>query len=286
MAEITAAAVMKLRKISGQGMMDCKKALGEANGDLDEAMTILRKKGLATMAKRAGRDTTEGRVVCKKSDDGKTVAMTMLCCETDFASKSDDFIEVAGKLADAGMICEADSGESIADVELDGKTMAVHLTDLISKTGEKTEIGDFARYTISGSGVIGAYVHFNYKTGALVEIETSSDEASAAIETVAAEIAMHVVAVNPAGVDRDTLDAEVVAKEREAAAESVKNKPAEIIDKIVDGKMNKFFGENCVVDQPFVKDDSITVEQAVSQAAKKGGGEAKIKRFMRFEIGS
>lgn len=285
MAEITAAIVMKLRKMSGQGMMDCKKALVEANGDLDEAMTILRKKGLATMAKRAGRDTTEGMVVCKKSDDGKTVAMSMLCCETDFASKSDDFIEVSGKLADAGMICEADSGESIADVEIEGKTMAIHVTDLISKTGEKTEIGDFARYAVSGSGVIGAYVHFNNKVGALVDIETSSDEASAAVETVAVEAAMHVVAVNPVGVDRDTLDAEVVAKERAEAAESVKNKPAEIIDKIVDGKMNKFFGENCVVDQPFVKDDSVTVGQAISAAAKKGGGEAKIKRFVRFEIG-
>jgi elongation factor Ts len=120
----------------------------------------------------------------------------------------------------------------------------------------------------------------------LVEIETSSDEVSAAVESVAVDAAMHVTAVNPVGVDRDTLDPAVVAKEREAAAESVKNKPAEIIDKIVDGKMNKFFGENCVVDQPFVKDDSVTVGQAISEAAKKGGGEAKIKRFMRFEIGS
>jgi elongation factor Ts len=286
MAEITAATVMKLRKISGQGMMDCKKALGEADGDLDQALEILRKKGLATMVKRAGRDTTEGRVVCKKSDDGKSVAMAMLCCETDFASKSDDFIEVSNKLADAGMICQADSGESIADTEIDGKTMATLITELVSKTGEKTEIGDFARYTLSGSGVVGAYVHFNNKLGALVEIETSSDEVSAAIESVAVDAAMHVTAVNPVGVDRDTLDPAVVAKEREAAAESVKNKPAEIIDKIVDGKMNKFFGENCVVDQPFVKDDSVTVGQAVSEAAKKGGGEAKIKRFMRFEIGS
>jgi elongation factor Ts len=266
--------------------MDCKKALVEADGDLDKAMGILRKKGLATMAKRAGRDTTEGRVVCKKSDDGKTVAMTMLCCETDFASKSDDFIEVAGKLADAGMICKADSGESISETEIDGKTMAVHVTDLISKTGEKTEIGEFARYTVSGTGVIGAYVHFNNKLGALVEIETSSDEVSAAVESVAVDAAMHVTAVNPVGVDRDTLDPAVVAKEREEAAESVKNKPAEIIEKIVDGKMNKFFGENCVVDQPFVKDDSVTVGQVISAEAKKGGGEAKIKRFMRFEIGS
>ena len=277
---------MKLRKTSGQGMMDCKKALGEADGDLDKALDILRKKGLATMAKRAGRDTSEGRIALKKSDDGKSVAMVMLCCETDFASKSDDFVEVVDKLADAGMICQADSGESIGETEIDGKTLATLVTELISKTGEKTEIGDFARYTVSGSGVIGAYVHFNSKLGALVEIETSSDEVSAGIESIATDAAMHVTAVNPVGVDRDSLDPDVVAKERELAAEQVKNKPAEIIEKIIDGKMNKFFGENCVVDQAFVKDDSVTVGQAVSEAAKKAGGEAKIKRFIRFEIGA
>jgi len=286
MAEITAAVVMKLRKISGQGMMDCKKALVEVDGDIDLALEILRKKGLATMVKRAGRDTTEGRIVMRKTDDGKTVAMTMLCCETDFASKSDDFIEVAGKLADAGMICEADNGESIADVEIDGKTMATIVTELVSKTGEKTEIGDFSRYTVSGVGAIGAYVHFNNKMGALVEIEASSEAAAAAVASVAIDAAMHVTAVNPVGVDRDTLDPEVVAKERAEATESVKDKPAQIIEKIVEGKMNKFFGEQCVVDQPFVKDDSVTVGQAISAAAKTAGGEAKIKRFARFVIGS
>jgi len=286
MAEITAAVVMKLRKISGQGMMDCKKALVEVDGDIDLALEILRKKGLATMVKRAGRDTTEGRIVMRKTDDGKTVAMTMLCCETDFASKSDDFIEVAGKLADAGMICEADNGESIADVEIDGKTMATIVTELVSKTGEKTEIGDFSRYTVSGVGAIGAYVHFNNKMGALVEIEASSEEVAAAVASVAIDAAMHVTAVNPVGVDRDTLDPEVVAKERAEATESVKDKPAQIIEKIVEGKMNKFFGEQCVVDQPFVKDDSVTVGQAISAAAKTAGGEAKIKRFARFVIGS
>jgi elongation factor Ts len=285
MAEITAAVVMKLRKISGQGMMDCKKALAEVDGDIDAALEILRKKGLATMAKRAGRDTTEGRIVLNKSDDGKTVAMVMLCCETDFASKSDDFIEVAGKLADAGMACEADSGETIADVEIDGKAMTTIVTELISKTGEKTEIGDFARYTVSATGAIGAYVHFNNKMGALVEIEASSEEAAAAVASVAVDAAMHVTAVNPAGVDRDTLDPEVVAKEKAEATESVKDKPAQIIDKIVEGKMNKFYGEQCVVDQPFVKDDSVTVGEAISAAAKTAGGTAKIKRFVRFTIG-
>ena len=265
--------------------MDCKKALVEVDGDIDAALEILRKKGLATMAKRADRDTTEGRIVLNKSDDGKTVAMVMLCCETDFGSKSDDFVEVVGKLAEAGMACEADNGESIADVEVGGKAMSTIVTELVSKTGEKTEIGDFSRYTVSGSGAIGAYVHFNNKMGALVEVETSSDEVAAAVASVAVDAAMHVTAVNPVGVDRDTLDPEVVAKEKAEAAESVKDKPAQIIDKIVEGKMNKFYGEQCVVDQPFVKDDSVTVGEAISAAAKTAGGTAKITKFVRFAIG-
>lgn len=287
MAEITAGVVMKLRKMSGQGMMDCKKALAETDGDLDQAMELLRKKGLATMEKRAGRETSEGRIVVNKSDDGKTAVMVMLCCETDFASKSDDFVEVAGKLADAGMACAADEGvEAVSEVEVDGKKMADIVTELISKTGEKTEIGEFTRYAVEGSGVVGAYVHFNNKIGALVDIETSSDDVSKAIEAVAVDIAMHVTAINPIGVDRDSLDPEVVAKEREIATEQMAGKPAEIIDKIVDGKMNKYFAENCIVDQGFVKDDSVTVGQALANAAKTAGGEAKIKRFIRFEIGS
>ena len=287
MADITAGVVMKLRKMSGQGMMDCKQALAETDGDLDKALELLRKKGLATMEKRAGRETSEGRVVVNKSDDGKTAVMVMLCCETDFASKSDDFVEVSGKLADAGMSCSSDQGvEAISETEVDGKKMADILTELISKTGEKTEIGDFVRYSINGSGVIGTYVHFNNKIGAMVEIETSSDDVSAAVESVAVDIAMHVTALNPIGVDRDSIDPEVIAKEREIAAEQMKGKPAEIIEKIVDGKMNKFFAENCIVDQGFVKDDSITVGQALGNASKSASGQAKIKRFIRFEIGS
>ena len=287
MAEITAGVVMKLRKMSGQGMMDCKKALAETDGDLDKALELLRKKGLATMEKRAGRETSEGRVVIKKSDDGKTAVMVMLCCETDFASKSEDFVEVADKLADAGMACSADNGaDAVAETEVGGKKMIDIVTELISKTGEKTEIGEFVRYAIDGSGVVGAYVHFNNKLGALVEVETSSDDVSKGVESVAVDIAMHVTALNPLGVDRDGIDPEVIAKEREIAAEQMKGKPAEIIDKIVDGKMNKFFAENCIVDQGFVKDDSVTVGAALANAAKAAGGEAKIKRFIRFEIGS
>lgn len=286
MADIAAGLVMKLRKMSGQGMMDCKKALGETNGNLDAAMDLLRKKGLATLEKRAGRDTTEGLVLSKTSDDGKTAVMVSLCCETDFVAKNEDFGAAAEKLLECGFVAPVESGgESLLDVEVDGKKFSQLLTDTVSKTGEKTEVGDFQRYTLSGSGAIGSYVHFNHKVGAMVEIEADRADVACAVKPVADDICMHITAMNPLALDQNSFDPEVIEKERAIAAEQVKDKPANIIDKIVDGKIGKFFKDNCLVEQSFVKDDSKTVGQALADAAKAAGGEAKIKRFVRIEIG-
>jgi len=286
MAEITAATVMKLRKMSGQGMMDCKKALGETDGDLDKAMELLRKKGLATLEKRAGRDTTEGRVLCGTTDDGKTAVMVSLCCETDFVAKNDDFVAAAEKLLACGFAAPVDNGgEVLMDVEVDGRKFSELLTDTVSKTGEKTEVGDFSRYTLDGAGVIGTYVHFNNKVGAMVEVETSSDAVSSAVKGVVDGICMHITAMNPMALDQNSFDAEVIEKERRIAAEQVKDKPANIIDKIIDGKIKKFLKDNCLIEQAFVRDDSKTVSEALKEAAKAAGGEAKIKRFVRIEIG-
>jgi elongation factor Ts len=286
MAEISAKTVMKLRKMSGQGMMDCKKALSETDGDIDEALNLLRKKGLATLEKRAGRETSEGKIICVVSDDGKSGALATLCCETDFVAKSDDFSSAADKLVAYMKSCGSDEGaEALAETEVDGKSFAELITEMVSKTGEKTEVGDFTRFKVEGEGVVGTYIHFNNKSGAMVEIETSSPETSAAVAPAAGEVCMHITAMNPVAVDRDNVDSETVEKEKAIAKEQVKGKPENIIDKIIEGKMNKFYSENCLVDQDFVKDDSKTVGQAVSDAAKQAGGTAKIKRFVRFEIG-
>jgi elongation factor Ts len=286
MAEISASIVMKLRKLSGQGMMDCKKALEETGGDMEKALDMLRKKGLATMAKRADKDTSEGRLFKALSPDGRVAALAMLCCETDFVAKNDDFTAVCEKLAKATLLAAADQGaESLVDVVVDGQKVADMITELVSKTGEKTQVGDYIRYRLSGSGVIGSYVHFNSKVGTLVEVEASDDNTANAVKAVADGIAMHVTAMNPVGLDRDSVDPATVAREREIAAEQVKDKPANMVEKIVDGKMAKFFKENCLIDQPFVRDDTKTVSEALTQAAKTAGGTAKVKRFVRFEIG-
>jgi len=286
MTGIPASAVVKLRKISGQGMMDCKKALEESGGDMEKALDLLRKKGLVTMAKRADKETSEGRVIKSVSPDGRVAALATLCCETDFVAKNDDFVSACEKLARCALAASADKGaDALTDVAVDGRKISDLITELVSKTGEKTQVGSYVRYRLSGPGVIGSYVHFTSKVGTLVEIETSDDNAAKAVKTVADEIAMHVTAMNPVAVDRGSVEPAVVAREREIAAEQVKDKPANMIEKIVDGKMAKFFKENCLVDQPFVKDDSKTVSEALTQAAKTAGGTAKIKRFVRFEIG-
>jgi len=288
MAEISAATVMKLRKMSGQGMMDCKKALQEADGNIDQAMDTLRKKGLATLAKRAERETTEGLVVCKSSQDGKTSVLATLCCETDFVAKSDGFVATAKTLTDYALVCPADQGaENILETVIDGKKFSEVLTETVSKTGEKTQVGDYAKYKLDGPGLISTYIHFNDKVGTMVQIDTSDDNAAAAdvLKQMASDIAMHITATKPLALNKDEIDSEIIEREKSIFAEQVKNKPANIIEKIVDGKMRKFFAENCLLDQPFVKDDSKSVAQVLADAAKQAGGEATIKRCVRFEVG-
>jgi len=288
MADISAAMVMKLRKMSGQGMMDCKKALQETDGDIEKAMDLLRKKGLATLAKRAGRDTSEGLVVCKASDDGKTAAMATLCCETDFVAKSDDFMATAKKLADFALACPQDEGaENVLETSVDGKTFNDLLTEIVSKTGEKTQVGDYSKFKLDGPGLISTYIHFNEKVGTMLQIDASNEEIATgeAIKQAASDIAMHITATKPLALNKEQIDPETIKREKAIFAEQVKGKPANIIDKIVEGKLNKFYAENCLLQQPFVKDDSKSVEQIVDEAAKQAGGEAKIKRFVRFEVG-
>jgi len=288
MTDISASMVANLRKISGQGMMDCKKALQDAEGDLDKAMEILRKKGLATLAKRAARETSEGIVVGKLSDDGKVGILATMCCETDFVAKSDDFIAAADLLADYAFACPLDSNaKNILETEIDGKTFNDVITETVSKTGEKTEVGDFERFKVDSSGMINIYIHFNKKVGTMVEIETSEESlnTSDSLRQAANDIAMHITATKPLALDKGGIDAETIEREKAIYAEQVKGKPDNIIEKIVEGKMKKFYAENCLLQQPFVKDDSKTVEQVISEAAKQNGGEAKIKRFVRYELG-
>jgi elongation factor Ts len=259
MAEISSAIVMKLRKITGQGMMDCKKALEEGNGDMDKAVEVLRKKGLATMAKRSDRETTQGLVVTRTHPDGKTAVLATLCCETDFVARTEDFVAAAKKLCDYAMACPADEGaDKLSETVVGGKALRDVVTELVSKTGEKTQVGDYARFKLTGPGLISVYIHFNNKVGTMVQIQTSDNTVASSpqIKTIGADVAMHITATKPMALNKDGIDPTVVAQERAIYADQVKNKPAAILDKIVDGKLAKFYADNCLLLQPFVKDDS------------------------------
>jgi elongation factor Ts len=288
MVEISAATVMKLRKMSGQGMMDCKVALGESNGDMNKAVEILRKKGFATLAKRAERETSEGLVVSKTSSDGKAAVLATLCCETDFVAKSDDFIAAADMLADYAQACpESDGAANVLKASINGRAYNDVLNEVVSKTGEKIQVGDYVKYKLAGPGLISVYVHFNKKVGTMLQIETGDDKTAGAdiLKKTAADIAMHITATKPLALDKAGISAEVIEQEKSIAAAQIKNKPANIVDKIVEGKINKFFADNCLLSQPFVKDDSKSVAEVLSQAAKEAGGQAKIIKFVRFGVG-
>ncbi len=288
MSEIPASMVVKLRKITGQGIMDCKSALAEANGDMDKAVQILRKKGLATLVKRAERETSQGLVVSKSSDDGKTAALATLCCETDFVARSSDFVAAAQALADFALACPADEGvENVLETSLNGQKFSDIVTETVSKTGEKIQVGDYTKCKLDGPGIISIYIHFNGKVGTMVQIETSSDDVATAdaLKRTASDIAMHITATKPMSLDKDGLKPEIVEQEKTVFREQVKDKPANIIEKIVEGKMKKFYAENCLLEQPFVKDDSKTVAQVLTEAAKQADGQAKIKGFARFDVG-
>jgi elongation factor Ts len=273
---ISAKEVKELRDRTGAGMMDCKKALNETGGDMEAAIDLLRSKGAAKAAKRAGKEASEG-VVGSYVGDG-VGALVEVNCETDFVARTDDFQELAGQLAEhvashAGDADGSESGDALMDQPFMGgdRTVDQVVTAVSAKTGEKIVVRRFARF--ESDGTLGAYVHMTGKIGVLVELAGGAPE-------LAKDVAMHVAATSPLAVSTDELPEDVVARERAVFEEQVKQegKPEHIRDKIVEGKLGRFYKENALVEQPFVKDPDQTVGQLV--------GDAAVRRFVRYELGA
>jgi elongation factor Ts len=263
MAEITAATVKALREATNQGMMECKKALEQANGDLEAAKDLLRKKGLDTAVKKAGRETKEGMIAICLSSDNKQAAMVEIQCETDFCARNDVFREMVKNVA--GMaLKEADGKVSIS------QEMQQALQSALAKTGEN--MGYARGFKISAPRV-GSYTHHNNKVGVLVGIDGQIDD-----ETLS-NLCMHIAFSEPVGISTADIPADLVAKEREIAqaqaAES--GKPAEIVTKMVEGKVNKYLAANALMEQPWVRDDKQKVKEVL-----KG---AKVTVFVRYSVG-
>lgn len=257
---ISAKDVMKLRQATGAGMMDCKKALAEADGDFEKAVEVLRKKGQKVSEKRADREAEEGLVLIKISDDHTKASAIELNCETDFVARNDDFQAKGEAFLNAAFENEAKSVSDIHKLEVDGLTIEKHLETMVGKIGEKIEISKVIY--INTSGHLIKYIHPGNQLGVIVEFESELEE-----EEIGKDVAMQVAAMNPIAVTRDGVDASLVEKELEIAKEQLINegKPAEIAEKAAKGKLRRFYEERVLLEQKFVKDNGVSVKEYLEQ---------------------
>ncbi len=281
---IDAKTVKELRDRTGAGMMDCKRALSETDGDLDAAVALLREKGLASAAKKAGRVAAEGLVGVFASADGSEAVVVELNCETDFVAKNDAFGDLLETVGNALLDSDADegTGESAGDLTVGSKKLSEVLTDAVASIGENIGLRRFMRVR-AGGGRVGSYVHAGGKIGVLVELSGASE----AHDDLARSLAMQVAAAMPRHVRRDEVPEAEVAAEREIFKNQAlaSGKPEQVVEKIVDGKVDKFFREICLVEQEYVRDSQLTVEKLLSQSGKETGSELRLERFVRYQLG-
>ena len=288
MAEITAAAVKDLREKSGAGMMDCKKALVETNGDVDAAVDWLRTKGLAKAAKKSGRVAAEGLVAVVA--EGNKGALVEVNAETDFVARNEAFQAFVQEVATVALEKDGDADAILAaDYPGAGRSVADQLTDNIATIGENMSFRRAATLSVE-KGVVASYVHSALKPGlgkigVLVALESEGD--AAVLEGLGKQIAMHVAAANPMFLDRDSVDPEVVERERAVLTAEAKEsgKPDNIIEKMIEGRIRKFYEEICLVDQTFVIDGESKVGKVVENAAKDAGAPVKLAGFTMFKLG-
>lgn len=275
---ITAADVNKLRQLTGAGMMDCKKALTEANGDFEEAVVILRKKGQKVSASRADREANEGVIIALTSADKTFGLIAEVTCETDFVAKNEDFGSLAQEIASIAMGKKITDKEALLQEHIGGITIAEKLIEYTGKIGEKISLQSLA--TISGEGVV-SYVHSNNKLGVLVALNQG---VNAEVEAAGKDVAMQIAAMNPVAVDKDDVDPSVVEREIEIGKDQARQegKPEAIVEKIALGKLNKFYQDNTLLNQAFVKDNSVNIAQMLDKVSKG----LTVKAFRRVAIGA
>ncbi len=272
---ISAADVKKLRDMTGAGMMDCKKALSEANGDFDAAVEFLRKKGQQVSEKRADRDAKEGTIVIKISDDNKKAVALELNCETDFVAKNDEFVANATEFASIVFDNDVADLASLKSTSMGSITVGERLEELVGKIGEKIDISRFE--TLTTDGEIIPYIHPGNQLAVLVEFNGSVEN-----KDLGKDVAMQIAAMKPIAVNRDAVDASVVEKELEIAKEQLINegKPAEIAEKAAQGKLRRFYEESVLLEQKFVKDGSVTVSEHL-----KNNDAPEVVNFLRLQLG-
>ncbi|MEL4307254.1 translation elongation factor Ts [Joostella sp. CR20] len=274
MAKITAAEVNKLRKATGAGMMDCKNALVEADGDFDTAVEVLRKKGQKVAAKRADRESTEGAVIAKVNDANTRGVIVSLNCETDFVAKNDSFVTLANDLAELAL--NFDSKDAFLEADYKGIKVADKLIEQTGVIGEKIEIGDFRTLE---APFVGSYIHAGNKIATLVGLSATAEGADVA----AKDVAMQAAAMNPVALDETGVDQEIIDKEIEIAKDTLRaeGKPEAMLENIAKGKLKRFFKDNTLVNQDFIKDN----KQSVAEYVKSFDKELTVVAFERVALG-
>jgi elongation factor Ts len=274
---ISAADVNKLRQLTGAGMMDCKKALTESNGDMDGAVDYLRKKGQKISAARADRDAKEGAVIAKVTADKKTGVIVLISCETDFVAKNEDFVSFANQVADIALANKPADADALKALDMNGLPISERLIEQMGKIGEKIDV---SRYEIMEGDNIVPYIHAGNRLGVLVSLTTTPSETNF---VAGKDVAMQIAALNPIALDKGDVDAAVVAREIEIAKEQVRaeGKPEAMIEKIAEGKLGKFYKDSTLLNQEFVKDSSKTIAQMLD-GVEKG---LTVKAFKRVALG-
>ena len=277
MAEITAELVRELRETTNVGMMECKRALTEAGGDKDKAIRILRERGMAVAAKKATRAANQGLIGTALLEGGKAGVLVEVNSETDFVARNEGFQAFVKQVAAKALSSSGDLAELMRDA----------VTAKIQEIGENIVIRRSVKFALQGEGVIASYVHLGAKVGVLLELgcEKGATAGADAFRDLAKDITLHIAACTPRCLVRADVAADVIAAEREIYAKQVQNKPAQIVNKIVDGKMNKFYQQVCLVEQGFVKDPEKTVTQVMDEKAKELGDKLTIRRFVRCQLG-
>lgn len=266
--------VMSLRDKTGAGLIDCKRALTESNGNMDEAVSILRKKGVATAAKKSGRSASEGIIAQSISSDRSRGILVEVNCETDFVAKNDDFVVFARSVA--GDLLEN------PDADLEEKR-----TEQVAKIGENIQISRSQSLSPESNGLVESYVHTGGKVAVLVSIGSDSADVSSSeqVVTLAKDICMHIAATSPVCVSREEVPADLVQKEKEIAQAQAEGKPPQAIEKIVTGKLDKYYAGACLLEQPFVKNPDQSIQQYVEGVGKDVGSSLKVEKFLRFQVG-
>ena len=275
--QITAADVNKLRQQTGAGMMDCKKALTESNGDFEAAIDNLRKKGAKVAASRQDRESNEGVVIAKTTADGKRGVVIEFNCETDFVAKNADFVAFANSIADLAIEKNPASLEELVELDLNGEKLADTIISQIGKIGEKVGVSKFE--SVTGDKVI-AYIHGNYRLGVLVALNANPANA----DEVGKDVAMQIAAMNPVAIDKGDVDSKTIERELEIAKDVIRaeGKPEEMVEKIAAGKLNKFYKDSTLLNQEFVKDSSKTVAQFLNDVEKG----LTVTAFKRVQLGA